>query len=367
MSNLSLVELSGSPKAMGQSFGEQFRQGIRELIESRVRRVTEFLRKRRPEAHPSREDVLACAARTVESHRQYDSRIWEEFCGIAAAAGVTVEELLIGNGYTDFRDYVLLHWPRPSPPDAPAHECSAFLVPAALAGGHPIVGQTWDMSTDALDHVVVVRRRPEDAPETLGVTTVGCLCLIGMSSEGLAVGNTNITTAARVGVNYLFTITRALQCGTAEEAAVAVESTPRLAGHDFYMADENAAFNVEASSEDCRRTRVEDEVFVHTNHCLSEAIKRRETARPEGLAGSQWRCDRLRDNFAKLDRPITMDDCWKQLSDDTRGDGAICNEDYDGVFGEFSTLATVVQCPAERKLYVCRGGAKSGRRQVLTL
>ena len=72
---------------------------------------------------------------------------------------------------------------------------------------------------------------------------------------------------------------------------------------------------------------------------------------------------RLADNFKALQPPITMDDCWRQLSDVAQGGGAADEETCDGV----ATCATVVLCPARRSLYVCCGGPSADNRQALTL
>jgi len=368
MDEIRTVELAGPPAKMGEAFGEQFRDEIRAFTEIRTDRLARFVREFDPTRTVSREQILEATRLVVTPHSTYDPHIWDEFCGIARAAELTLEELLICNGLTDLRDFVLCRdTDAGRPTDEHLGECSAFLVPAERAAGRPIVGQTWDMHPDALDYIVMVRRRPPDAPETLALTTVGCLCLIGMNSEGVSVGNTNlIPIDARPGVNYLFTITRALKCASAEEAAEAIEITPRLSGHNYVVADARTAVNVEASATRTRRTVVEQDVFCHTNHYLDPELRRIELP-AQDLRNSQWRQERLTANFRSLSGAIDMDDCWAQLSDATRGHGAVCNEDREGVYAPFSTVATVVQQPGAGTLYVCAGGARLGRKQVLGL
>jgi len=199
------------------------------------------------------------------------------------------------------------------------------------------------------------------------VTTTGCLCLIGMNAEGVAVGNTNlIPTDARGGVNYLFTITRALKCSSAAEAAGAIEATPRMSGHNFYVADGADAVNLETTAARCVRTEVTDDVLVHTNHYLVDELLPLEFE-PHPKENSVFRCGQLAGHFSGAGGPVTMDDCWRALSDDTRGAGAVCNEDYDGRFAPFATLATILMCPGRGELHACEGGARSGSREVFKL
>ena len=352
---------------MGEAFGEQFRDDIRGLAESRTEHLVRFVQRYAPGRDLSSRALRRLVSETVEAHRACDSSIWEEFSGIARGSGLTIEQLLIGNGLTDYRDYVLFD-SCDLRLQATEHlgECSAFMVPAALADGHPLVGQTWDMNSDAGQFIVVVHRRPVGAPQTLGLTTVGCLCLIGMNDEGVSVGNTNlIPVDARPGVNYLFTITKALQCSTAAAAADCIVNTQRLSGHNFYAADESEAINIETTACQSVRRTIEHEVFVHTNHYLEDDLKPLEFSGQDGR-NSTWRQDRLAVNFAALQAPISAADGWRQLADNTRGDGAVCNEDTEGVHGGFCTVATVVQSPAERQLLICAGGARLGQRQEFT-
>ncbi len=369
MSQLRRVVLAGSPAAMGEAFGEQFRDDVRALTETRIGHVTEFVSKYQPERKLPREEMLGLAGRSIDVHRQFDEAVWAEFAGIARGAELTVEELLIGNGFTDMRDYVLFGGSAAPPVGADEHtgECSAFLVAESCAADNPIIGQTWDMNSDAGPFVLLAHRKPTGAPETIGLTTTGCLCLIGMNSEGVAVGNTNLTpTDARVGVNYLFTITKALARESAEAAAASIEATPRMSGHNYYVADEAEAVNLETTAQRTVRTDVADGVFVHTNHYLADELRPLEFAGPD-LANSRFRHERLAGNFADVAAPVTMDDCWSALSDNTRGAGAVCNEDFDGRYGGFATLATVVMCPGLGRLWACEGGARLGTREELTL
>jgi len=364
MADIGHVELAGSPAAMGEAFGEQCRDGARDLTQSRMDHLAEFVLRQDPGRDLSREDILDAARRTVQAHQAHAPAIWAEFAGIARAANLTVEELLIGNGYTDFRDFVLLDGKATEAGAAHDGECSAFLAPGECVDGQPVVGQTWDMNADAGEFCVFVHRKPDDAPETLGLTTTGCLCLMGMNSEGVSVGNTNlIPTDVRVGVNYLFTITRALEQSSAEAAIDAIDATPRLSGHNYYAADGRTAINLETTGRRSVRTVVEGKPFVHTNHYLAAPLIPLEL-RSQDLSNSRWRHERLCADFEERRSGWTIEECRMQLADVTQ---AKCNAALGRDGGGSASLATVVQCPGARTLYVCAGGAEPGNAEVLTL
>ncbi|MFO7899307.1 MAG: hypothetical protein R6V58_09625, partial [Planctomycetota bacterium] len=74
MSDLATIELRGSPAAMGEAFGETFRDETRGLTESRIRHLIEFVERHAPGRSVSREAVLACVGQTVPAHARTASR-----------------------------------------------------------------------------------------------------------------------------------------------------------------------------------------------------------------------------------------------------------------------------------------------------
>lgn len=369
MGPLTVFEIGGKPDRMGEAFGEHFRQKIRDLSVSRQEHLREFLDKFDPGRNLTRDAVLEHAGTVLEAHEAYDAGIWREFDGIARGAGLTPEELLVANGLTDLQDFVLVQNPKikPTHPQHVETGCSAFVAGRANTPGKPIVGQTWDMNYDAVHYVVLVRRKPDNAPETLCITTTGCLCLVGMNSEGVSVGNTNlVATDATPGVNYLFTITRALRSRSAREASQVIQESPRLSGHFFYTADarEAVALETTAGKHVCRD--IETGLHTHTNHYLEESLKPFEF-QGKKKDNSVWRQARLADSFARLDGPVTLEAGWDHLSDTHREeDCIICNEDYSGK-SPYATAATIVQCPGEHRMMACVGGGHSGTRQELSV
>jgi isopenicillin-N N-acyltransferase-like protein len=365
---LPTVELTGPPAAMGESFGEQFKEQIRQFAARRLEQVTKFVALHDSGRRVTRHDILEAAATTRTAHESYDASIWAEFQGIARAAGLTIDELLVGNGLTDLRDLILFENRNlAAAPQAHYDECTAFIVPPSCADAdRTISGQTWDMHADAMDYMVMVRRRPDDGPSTLGLTTVGCLCLIAMNEEGVAVGNTNLVpTDARVGVNYLFTITRALRCRSAAEAAEVVEKTPRLSGHNFYLADADGGINVECTATRTRRTPVATEPFVHANHYIDPELGSIEY--PRDMASSRWRHGKMEACFAAMERPVTADACWERLAEVSQACVPHCNHEAGADDLEPATVATVVMRPGAGKLDVCAGTTDAGQRQRMAL
>jgi hypothetical protein len=223
------------------------------------------------------------------------------------------------------------------------------------------------MHPDARDFLLVINRNPEGRPETLSLTTVGCLSLTGVNSEGVGVCTSNLVPIdARDGISYLFTISKALTASSAREAAAVVERTDRLSGHCFMVADESFVIDVETTACHARTTSHADGVGVHSNHYLDEELS---LLAYDGVdtASSRWRRRHLDDAFRNAGRPVDEPFCWDLLSDATRGDGAVCNEDLEGQYGEVATAATVVIDPREGRVAACAGGARLGEKLVFKL
>ncbi len=376
MCRLRYLVVGGPPSAMGEAQGEAYRDEIRDFVTRRVAHAAEFVRKYDPGRSLGRGDILATAEGLLDSHRGYDRELWDEFCGIARGANVSEAELMVVNGLTDIRDLVLL---RNLDPRGDAKrtaeernrrdsgECTSFGASAEACGGHPIIGQTWDMHPDARDFLLVVRREPSDAPATLSLTTVGCMALTGVNSEGVGVCTSNLVpTDARDGICYLFTISRSLTASSAHAAAGIIESTERLSGHAFMVADGATVLDVETTARKARRTEHDSGVRVHSNHYLDSVLS---TMAFGGVdtSSSLWRRSHLDEAFRRCGRPVDEGLCWELLSDATRGDGAVCNEDYDGQYGEVATAATVVIRPDGGEIMACAGGARLGERRRFTL
>jgi isopenicillin-N N-acyltransferase-like protein len=221
---INLVDLQGTPREMGWQHGELLAEGARAMCEARVDLCL------RAAKEMSREDLLALASPSLPVFADFAPETYAEFQGIAEGAGLSEEELLIGNGYTDFADLVGQRM-------GGRGECTAFQVArSASRDGASYLGQTWDMNASAFPHVVAFRRTPATGPASVTMTTAGCLSLVGINECGIAIGNTNLVPRdATDGVMYLAIIHTVLAQSTFEDAVRAVIDAPRMSGHFYYL------------------------------------------------------------------------------------------------------------------------------------
>ena len=278
------LAIAGPPAALGASHGERYAAEIRRYAEDRVNLASDGSWAGRP---ASRDDVLRLAQSMLPAHRAYAPDLCDEMEAMAAACGLSAAEAVIVGGFTDFVDAV-------RPLASGVHEeddCTAVLVPDALADGHGYLAQTWDMHDSATEHVVLLEIRPAQGPRAHVFSTVGCLGQIGINEAGIAIGINNLSAAVGgPGVTWPFVVRKALQ-QTAIEAALACVMDADLAGaHNYLLLDaEGRGFNVEAMP-DCRHVEpLEAAPLVHTNHCLDAETRRHEASKPPALIESSQR------------------------------------------------------------------------------
>ena len=349
--DLPIIELAGSAKSMGEAFGESCGEEVRELYALRMKSAIRFSEENGRTV--TEEQILDIARECLKPTKSYDSIVYDEFVGIAHAAGISPEQCYVLQGLTDLRD-LLAFGPLPE-----GVGCSSFILGADYsATGRMLLGQNWDLQTDNMPYVRLVHRKPENDPETWSLTLTGCLTLIGINAEGIAVGNTNLqTTDARVGVQYLTVLHRALRSRSLSEAVESIRQAPRSGAHHYYAAGpDGVAVGLECSATRAVPFENRRGFFVHCNHALTEEIAALETEAP--TPSTIYRQERLGQLLGSHDTPIGIEDLKRFLSDHEGGeDCCICRHDFEDV----STNATVIMSPGTREIHACRSQPHLGR------
>ena len=326
MTKIRVLEVSGSPFAMGRQHGAAHKEAIVAFARERVHLSGDPKWTGRG---LSKGEVFALAERCLEEHARYAPHLIEELNGMGEATGLSLAELIIVGGFTDFIDTVhnaTVHNAKapasPVPAHAGADNCTAFLVPDnRAADGRGFYGQTWDMHDTATPHVVMLRGEPEDKPAFLAFTTVGCVGMIGMNSEGVAVGINNLSGAdGQVGVTWPFVVRRMLEQSNAEDALACITEAKLAGAHNYLLMDSSSrGYSVEATPTKTHITELREDPLAHTNHCLWEKTRLVERKREAASqASSEARLRRGYDLLAKGD--LTEED----LQALTRDPEAVC-------------------------------------------
>lgn len=344
------VELEGPSRHMGHCFGEEFRDEIQTLYHLRVanalKQALEYGGKERDE-----ESLLISARSSLPWVREFHAGDFQELEGIAEGAGLTVEQVLALNGLTDFRDH--LAW---------SEGCTLALIPRdGCADGEARLIQTWDLATDNQPFMINVLRRPNDGPETWAVTVMGGLSIMGLNSEGIAVGTTNLRTKdARAGIPYTSLLHRALGVETAEAGIAGILKARRAGGHAYALLDaEGEGALVECAATKVYLLLVLDQLHVQTNHCQFEVNQKMEAETPQ--ASSRARKMRLTELLLLRWGQLDVTYLEKCLEDTHGGELAICRNNFRGI----STNAAVIITPGQGHMRVCHGIPGPGKWKTL--
>ncbi len=341
---IEIIELGGAPAEMARGHAEACYDSARAMV--RARCDLALRRGREVDETLTMERCLRLAAEHLPTHERYSPAVYAELMALAEALEVGADELLIGNGFTDYIDVLR---------GGPAGEgCTSFIATGeATADGLTYVGQTWDMNAFAEPHMRVFRREPADGPAWVTLTTSGCLSLIGLSERQIAVGNTNVApTDARPGVIYLAMIHEALRAPDYAGARAAIAWAPRASGHYYYVAAESgSATGLETTATRHTALPMPDGLLVHANHYHDAELAglAREPSSINSLAREALLDGFLRERAGDL----TLEHFIEGLRLD-EGEHPVCRapvDDPDAV----TTCAAAIICPQRRAMWIAPG------------
>ncbi len=317
MTSIPLLQVSGSFYEMGHAHGLAYRDAIRRYTEGRIRLAQSDTWTGRS---LSREEVLALAQACVAEHWAYAPDLMEELEGIGDATGLSLAELVITNGFTDFIDVVYAQAQQRGVTSQAADDCTAFIVPDSRSQeGGGFLGQTWDMHDDSTEYVILLRSQPTEGPTCLTFTITGCLGMIGMNEAGVAIGINNLMgNDGQIGVTWPFVVRKALQQTDADGALACITQAKLAGAHNYLILDrQGRGYNVEAMSTATHVTPLGQEPLVHTNHCLLPETQARTRPRlPESQASTEARLAQGRRLLA-ANGPVTLEQLMALTRDET--------------------------------------------------
>jgi isopenicillin-N N-acyltransferase like protein len=333
MSRIRVLEVAGSFHQMGVQHGKAFHDAIHEFTEDRIKLSSSKVWTGR---EISREAVLELAAACVVEHEAYSPELMDELRGMAEVTGLSLGELIVNNGFTDFIDVVYALGEEKKQPEKVSDNCTAFLVSNELAAdGKGMYGQTWDMHATATPYVMLLHGKPENAPAFLSFTITGCVGMIGMNEHGIAVGINNLLGGdGQIGVTWPFVIRKILMQNNIEDALKCIIEAKLAGAHNYMLMDKYGnGYNVEAMSSRHYIEKLETSL-VHTNHCVMETTRQVERERhADSMASSKARL--ARGHQLLDDTSITPE----KLMALTRDEEAICVRSVAPFFSESAGAA----------------------------
>lgn len=343
------------PRARGQAHGEHWRRAIRELAEIRMALT---LRRSR---FADQAELLAAAGLHLPVLRQQLPSLADELEGIAEGADLAPERVVVLNHDSDLRDV-----PRtvlggldagavPTPDGDPGGGTAIYFN--GVRG--PLLGQTWDVHADAEPYVRMLRIAPASSDhEILCLTLAGCLGVTGISSRGVAVTMSTLSsTDGRVGVVWPALLRAMLEQPHARAAYELLLRTPLSGGHYSVLADGYDYYGVEASGELKVLTQIGPRAaHLHTNHCFDPVLRKREAVRRESTTFHRLN---LATTLYAQQRPRDADGLWSLLHTRDGSPGSLCIDPPGPGEGSVATAtcAVIVMRLHDGWVRVVRGGA----------
>ena len=227
-----LIDYSATdtPLQWGKQHGEEFKSGIKELVEIR----TELMLAKNPSVKPHLDDL---ALKQWNISKEFAPELTFEMEGIYKGANISLTDIVILNNYTDFRDLTL-----------PEEGCSTIHV---QRGKKVFTGQTWDMHGTAKNYVCLVKTpATKDIFSSVNFSLVGCVGMMGVNSLGCVVGVNNINTQnAKVGLIWPLLVRKLLKENKLQNIKDKLLSAPVTSGHNYLLSTIEGGAHLEITPE----------------------------------------------------------------------------------------------------------------------
>lgn len=296
-----------SARERGAMHGEAYRTGIHELHEIRLN----LMRQRNDTLTIKR--IKQLAAEQWEETVNEDAELAEELDGICAGSGLTREQIVVLNNYTDFRDIQM-----------PDEGCSIVFVNREAG---PIAGQTWDMHASAKQYVCCIRvPQPGPSGDAILFSLVGCVGMMGYTAVGTMIGVNNINTQGAIaGALWPVVVRKTLRSATQAEMVRTLKLAHVTSGHNYLVASRERGEMWEVMPGLAERVSEldvsESGHLFHTNHCLGEQAQLRE--QPGALNSTTHIRYELLER--KIDAVSTFDEVYALLNDHENYPQSICS------------------------------------------
>jgi isopenicillin-N N-acyltransferase-like protein len=330
------IEVSGPPRVLGRQIGEAAGEEIRGFCAIALERVNRTVR-------ISRAAALEVARESLGYAQDYSPDMVEELRGMAEAAHVTLEELM------------LLQVRNQLQPEEAGGCTSLAGVASAMAGG--IVAQNWDNDPALDEFTIVLTRRPTGKPALMNLTQAGLIAYIGFNEAGIGVClNTLPAPSRRVGVPEYFTLREMYEADSLEGAISAVRRARRAIPANMIVITPEGPADLEVTIDDVHVLRDAGSGRVtHTNHCRHPELLPINDRFPE-LIQSHARLKRIDTLLGEDGSTVSVSRIQQALRDHQGYPRSICRHaNDDPVTGFWQTVFSVVIEPQASMMHISRG------------
>ncbi|WP_368505260.1 C45 family autoproteolytic acyltransferase/hydrolase [Alkalihalophilus sp. As8PL] len=250
------ITLKGSPKEIGEQYGKQAKEQIKQNIS--------LFQTMAPLANLTEVDLIH-AANDYENFLAVENpELLEQLQAMATYADVRYEDLLAFNALEE---------------EVMGDGCTTMLATgAATQSGNAYYHKTRDANRGSKQ--VVVQVEPDNGYTYIGITSAGSTGIaMGINENGVSVGN-NVLSTWDTGSGYgnLVVIRLALEAASdAQDGVDFIENLQRASGSVYAVADRDEAAWVETTANHSAVHWVVDEAMAHTNHYILPGMEQFDT------------------------------------------------------------------------------------------
>jgi len=340
---LKIVEAGGKPYEMGMQYGAACPE-IRKMVD-----MTYQLFGGRDKALNLLKKFLPMYLPAVE---KYAPEIIEEMKGMAAGAGVALQDILFLNITYEISTPAVMGG------------CTSFAAAGeATANGDVIAGQNFDYIQPWEEFIILLKMKPADSPNFMAVTAAGCLGLFGFNSAGFSL-NLNLlknkdSMTPGAGVPTHVILRKVFSCTNISEAITAIASAEGRAAKNYLVASgQGDIVDIETTTSDLDIQYPERGILTHANYFKTERFKSTDLA-PLFLPDSYIRSHRLFQLMEQNHGKLTVDVMKQVLQDHNNHPSSICRHPNPRAplpIGKLMrTLVSIISCPKEQKAYIAAG------------
>lgn len=323
------------------SRGEQYGRALQGQIAAGIGTYTEFFQRK---YGLSEQAVLRAAGAYITPVSRHLPDLLAAAEGIAAGAGVTVEQIMLLNCRYEMTKE---KFPR---------ECTtAAVLPKASRDGHTFIVKNWDYRPGILDHIVLVRVERPDGSRIFGLTEAGQLIREGFNSWGIGICSNAIRSVLDgrlAGVPVTFIRHGALECRDFDSALRRLTDLPRGVSNHTILAGGGRAVGVESFPGKTGVYHPVAGVICHANHIVTHPDLEGDEQEPK------FRDARLQYLLQRRNGRIGLDYIMECMRDHAEYPQSICcHENYPGQhpMDGYMTVAGMITDLDEGKAYVCYG------------
>ncbi len=222
-----------------------------------------------------------------------------------------------------------------------------------VAGGDWIVAQNWDAPRDVDGSQIVLRVRPDDAPQAVMFTYAGVIGYMGINSRGVChVSSQLLSPDWQVGVTHYWVKRRFLELDSVDACLDLVREVPISSSGSYVLGDPSRAVVVEWLPSGVGL--FEGDRLAHTNHILDPSLRHLERYL-DALPDSPLRLERLQQIMNGAPGTSTGDSLATvktMLADHAGHPASICRH---GGSQNLHTRASVIFEPATATMHLAYG------------